>query len=359
MCALRPPPGVPWRAVRQAEAIRVGLPGGLSRGRARARAAVARARRRRRRRPGRSSRWPGPAVPRAGCRHPWSPTGSSTCRPSMPGGVRGCVLSSFRRVRRSGRRSAATATRLRSSTVTCFSESPRIGGCGGTARATGTSRGPGMSPGRIPRDGRASRSSPTATGTSRPERHSSPSESGRAGPGGQTLSSAHVAALLQRRSGFTPPEDRRSPHSTRGTGAKVWSTHLPTKTEPGSVILAGGRVFTVTLGPRSKIDGVPYYVDAYAAADGRHLWRTFVGSEDGYLMDSTPAATAQLVVYRHRVGTSTRLMRPQGWFAGAIPSTRPTAFRRWRTASLGSSPTSLPRWSRSTWPTGGSSRARR
>ena len=81
------------------------------------------------------------------------------------------------------------------------------------------------------------------------------------------------------------------------TGAKVWSTHLPTKTEPGSVILAGGRVFTVTLGPRSKIDGVPYYVDAYAAADGRHLWRTFVGSEDGYLMDSAPAATAQLVVY--------------------------------------------------------------
>ena len=82
-------------------------------------------------------------------------------------------------------------------------------------------------------------------------------------------------------------------------GATVWSTRLPPKQEPGSVVLAGGRLFTVTMGP-AKGPGPKrqdYAIEAYSAADGHHLWRASVGSAPFYRMGSAPSATAALVVY--------------------------------------------------------------
>ena len=83
------------------------------------------------------------------------------------------------------------------------------------------------------------------------------------------------------------------------TGATVWSTRLAPKEEPGSVVLAGGRLFTVTMSP-TKSPGQTmqeYAVEAYSAADGRHLWHADVGSAPYFHMGSAPSATAALVVY--------------------------------------------------------------
>ena len=64
-------------------------------------------------------------------------------------------------------------------------------------------------------------------------------------------------------------------------------------------MLAGGRLFTVTMGrrkgPGPKMQD--YAIEAYSAVDGRHLWRAAVGSAPFYHMGSAPSATAALVVY--------------------------------------------------------------
>jgi outer membrane protein assembly factor BamB len=80
------------------------------------------------------------------------------------------------------------------------------------------------------------------------------------------------------------------------SGATIWATRLAARHEPGSVILADGRVFTVTSDPRST-GRYDFSVEAFSADSGRRLCPSSVRSASYVHLGATPAATASLVVF--------------------------------------------------------------
>lgn len=121
---------------------------------------------------------------------------------------------------------------------------------------------------------------------------------------------------------------RSSVRARAETAARSTGRHRRTPTSRGSSRhgrVAGGRVFVRTMGGGSRHR--TFSIEAFRAADGKHLWHASVGALDGFWF-TAPAADASLVVYASEDGflyaldaaTGSRRWRVSIGFTGTKPA---------------------------------------